>query len=93
MSDLTDINVLTGPLDSTLFPGVPSGVSVHSGFRDEHAKTASQILAEVKSLLAANKANSVTLVSQSPTLRVLVNQYCNRSGTLLAALSASLIPS
>ncbi|TFY66439.1 hypothetical protein EVG20_g4647 [Dentipellis fragilis] len=64
-SDLTDLDADLQALDSSLFPGVPSGVQVHDGFADEHAKTASQILAEVKKLLSENSATSVTLVGHS----------------------------
>jgi hypothetical protein len=47
MSDLTDLNVLKGELNSTLFPGAPAGLEIHSGFRDEHALTADEIRTEV----------------------------------------------
>lgn len=60
---LTDANALVEHLDSTLFPGVDRSVKVHSGFADEHAKTASAILTEVKSLISQYNATSVTLVS------------------------------
>ncbi|KAF8967850.1 Alpha/Beta hydrolase protein [Flammula alnicola] len=65
LSDLTDINIAMGNLDSTLFPGVSSSVQVHEGFRDEHAKTASIILTEVKRLLSVQNTNSVTLIGHS----------------------------
>ncbi|KAJ8482585.1 hypothetical protein ONZ45_g14901 [Pleurotus djamor] len=52
VSLLTDANILTDPLDETLFPGVPSNVWVRDGFRNAHALTATKILAEVKRLLA-----------------------------------------
>ncbi|KAJ8461787.1 hypothetical protein ONZ45_g18174 [Pleurotus djamor] len=65
VSLLTDANILTDPLDSTLFPGVPSNVWVHDGFRNAHALTATKILAEVKRLLAANNAKKVALVGHS----------------------------
>ncbi|VDC03329.1 unnamed protein product [Peniophora sp. CBMAI 1063] len=64
-SDLTDINIAMATLDSTLFPGVPSGVQVHKGFSDVQKQTASLILKEVKSLMSANSVNSVTLVGHS----------------------------
>ncbi|KAG1820718.1 Alpha/Beta hydrolase protein [Suillus variegatus] len=62
---LTDANALVEHLDSTLFPGVDRSVKVHSGFADEHAKTASAILTEVKSLISQYNATSVTLVGHS----------------------------
>ncbi|KAJ8522418.1 hypothetical protein ONZ45_g1007 [Pleurotus djamor] len=65
VSLLTDANILTDPLDKTLFPGVPSNVWVHDGFRNAHALTATKILAEVKRLLAANNAKKVALVGHS----------------------------
>jgi hypothetical protein len=49
-------------LDPTLFPNVPSDVQVHSGFAVEHKKTASQILGEVKDLMAKYSSNHVILV-------------------------------
>ncbi|KAI0670760.1 alpha/beta-hydrolase [Trametes maxima] len=64
-SDLTDINFFLDDLDSTLFPGLPSGVQAHNGFADEHAKTASTILTEVKNLLAKNNAKQVVVVGHS----------------------------
>ncbi|KAI0699167.1 alpha/beta-hydrolase [Cerioporus squamosus] len=65
LSDLTDVNLFTKSLDTTLFPGVPSSVQVHGGFADEHAKTAAPILAEVKSLLATTGYTNVFLVGHS----------------------------
>ncbi|KAL0946173.1 hypothetical protein HGRIS_012436 [Hohenbuehelia grisea] len=65
VSVLTDANILQDPLDTALFPGVPSSVLVHDGFRNAHALTAKQILAEVKKQLAAHNANKVTLVGHS----------------------------
>ncbi|KAI0269945.1 alpha/beta-hydrolase [Gloeopeniophorella convolvens] len=64
-ADLTDLNVDKGKLDNTLFPGVPSGVEVHGGFSDEHKKTATQILTEVKKLMAQHSATKVILVGHS----------------------------
>ncbi|TFY75768.1 hypothetical protein EWM64_g8245 [Hericium alpestre] len=64
-SDLTDIDIPKEALNSTLFPNVPDGVEVHSGFADEHQKTASQILDEIKKLMTQNSATSVTLIGHS----------------------------
>lgn len=69
MSDLTDINIATTSLNSTLFPGAPSDISVHKGFSDEHGLTGGQILAEVNKQLTANNAKHVTLVSNQ-------SRYC-----------------
>lgn len=65
MSDLTDVNIVTEKPDATLFPGLPDDITVHSGFADEHKKTAGTILTEVQNLLSANNAKSVTLVGHS----------------------------
>ncbi|KAI1789485.1 alpha/beta-hydrolase [Ganoderma leucocontextum] len=64
-SDLTDINLVRTPLNSTLFPGVSSDVQVHGGFADEHAKTATIILDEVKKLLSSYGASTVVAVGHS----------------------------
>lgn len=54
-----------GSLSTTLFPGVSSSVKVHAGFRDEHAKTAPAILAEVKRLMSVKGTTNVALVSST----------------------------
>ncbi|KAI0684506.1 Alpha/Beta hydrolase protein [Cytidiella melzeri] len=65
VAELTDIDIVKETLDSTLFPGVPSDVEVHSGFANEQAKTATQILSAVQTALSENGASSVTLVGHS----------------------------
>ncbi|KAJ6475056.1 Alpha/Beta hydrolase protein [Mycena vitilis] len=65
MSDLTDLNVLKGELNSTLFPNAPAGLEIHSGFRDEHALTADEIRTEVQRLIADKGAKQVTVVGHS----------------------------
>ena len=65
LADLTDLNIGLKGLDSTFFPGVSSDVQVHGGFADEHAQTASTILAEVKKLLSSSGASTVVTVSGS----------------------------
>jgi len=62
VSDLTDLNALMDPLDANLFPGVPSSVLVHDGFRNEHALTAPIILAEVKRLMLVKNTKNVATV-------------------------------
>ncbi|KAF8877646.1 alpha/beta-hydrolase [Gymnopilus junonius] len=64
-ADLTDIDLLMGALDAALFPGTSASIQVHQGFRDEHAKTAHQILAEVKRLMSTKKTNSVAGIGHS----------------------------
>jgi len=39
-ADLTDLGFFLEPLNSALFPRLPSGIKVHNGFADEHAKYA-----------------------------------------------------
>ncbi|KAJ7176008.1 alpha beta-hydrolase [Mycena filopes] len=65
MSDLTDLNLLKGPLNATLFPGTPDGIEIHSGFRDEHALTADEIRTEVQRLIATKNATQVTVIGHS----------------------------
>ncbi|KAI0027803.1 lipase [Vararia minispora EC-137] len=65
VADLTDINIIMGTLNSTLFPGVPSSVKVHEGFRNVQEKTATTILADVRSALTAHSASKVTVVGHS----------------------------
>ena len=61
---LTDLNVKYMVPDPVLFPNVPSGVQVHSGFALEQQKTAPQILAEVKRLMAKHSSTHVILVGR-----------------------------
>ncbi|KAF8161184.1 alpha/beta-hydrolase [Crassisporium funariophilum] len=65
LSDLTDVDILMGSLDSTLFPGVASSVQVHEGFRDEHEQTAATILKEVKRLMTTTGSKSVVTIGHS----------------------------
>ena len=62
-SDLTDVDFFLTNLDTTLFPGVSSNVQAHNGFLAEHAKTASQILTEVKNLISSKGVKQVITVS------------------------------
>ena len=59
---LTDIEFHFMALDPVLFPDVPSGIKVHSGFAIEHKKTANQILTEVKRLMDEYSSTHVILV-------------------------------
>jgi len=65
LSVLTDLNIEFMKPDPILFPMVPNGVEVHSGFAIEHKKTASLILAEVKDLMAKHSSTHVILVGHS----------------------------
>ncbi|KAF9055682.1 lipase class 3 family protein [Panaeolus papilionaceus] len=64
-ADATDANAFLESLDSTLFPGVSSSVEAHSGFANEHAKTANTILSAVQSTISAHGAKQVTVVGHS----------------------------
>ncbi|KAG8746071.1 hypothetical protein FRC10_006174 [Ceratobasidium sp. 414] len=65
LSLLTDAEALFGSLDPSLFPGLPSSISVHSGFRDAHASTAATVLTTVKEIIAARGATKVTVTGHS----------------------------
>ncbi|TFK42078.1 lipase class 3 family protein [Crucibulum laeve] len=64
-ADATDADAFLGTLDSTLFPGVSSSVEVHSGFRNEQAKTANQILSAVSTAISVHSATTVAVVGHS----------------------------
>ncbi|KAJ6580414.1 lipase [Mycena vulgaris] len=59
---LTDINFLLESLDRSLFPGLNSSIEAHSGFANEQAQTAIEILAAVQSALSTFGVNKVTMV-------------------------------
>ena len=59
---LTDLHFHFMALDPVLFPDIPRGIKVHSGFAIEHKKTANQILAEVKRLMDEHSSTHVILV-------------------------------
>jgi len=59
----TDADKRLDKLDATLFPGVDPDVKVHSGFRNEHAVTASVVFNEVKRLIVDKKTKNITLVT------------------------------
>ena len=40
---MTDFNFLPEPLNSSLFPGIPPGVEVHSGFANEQSRYATLV--------------------------------------------------
>ncbi|KAF8718982.1 hypothetical protein AX14_011606 [Amanita brunnescens Koide BX004] len=65
LSVVTDLKIPLVQLDPVLFPGVSSGVLVHKGFRDAHARTALSILEEVRNLFTKHDVNSLTLVGHS----------------------------
>ncbi|KAJ7272670.1 alpha/beta-hydrolase [Mycena haematopus] len=62
---VTDSDFFLGTLDPTLFPGLSSSIEAHSGFRDEQAKTATQVLAAVQTALSQFGVKKVTIVGHS----------------------------
>jgi hypothetical protein len=62
---IDDSDFFLQPLDSTLFPGVPSTVKVHNGFADSHAESAPAVLAAVKKTLAKSKSKKVVVTGHS----------------------------
>ncbi|KAF8180842.1 alpha/beta-hydrolase [Pholiota molesta] len=62
---VTDIEFSLINLNSTLFPGISSDIKVHSGFADEHAKTATSVLAAVQTALQQSSLKKITLVGHS----------------------------
>ncbi|KAG9224176.1 hypothetical protein CCMSSC00406_0006844 [Pleurotus cornucopiae] len=93
---LTDAEAVRGKLDASLFPGVPSAVTVHDGFRDEHAKTAPTILAAVQRTLSAHPASKrVTVVGHSlgtPGSFFLLQWLNTGAGAALALLDGVYLP-
>ncbi|KAF8704510.1 hypothetical protein AX14_013931 [Amanita brunnescens Koide BX004] len=61
----TDAKAFQENLDSSLFPGISSSVEVHSGFADEQAQTATNVLSAVQSTISAHGATRVTIVGHS----------------------------
>ncbi|KAL9716656.1 hypothetical protein Ac2012v2_001108 [Leucoagaricus gongylophorus] len=62
---VTDSKFFLKKLDSSLFPGVSSSVEAHSGFADEQAKTAADILSAVQTAISQTKITTVTVVGHS----------------------------
>ncbi|KAF8129294.1 Alpha/Beta hydrolase protein [Boletus edulis] len=62
---LTDADFIMDGLDSSLYPGISPDIQVHSGFRDDQAQTASEILQGVQTAMSKFGASSVTLVGHS----------------------------
>ncbi|KAH8833452.1 Alpha/Beta hydrolase protein [Flagelloscypha sp. PMI_526] len=53
------------PADSNLFPGLPKGVEVHEGFRDAHARSATDVLTAVKTTMSTHSTNKIVTVGWS----------------------------
>ncbi|KAF7358425.1 Lipase-3 domain-containing protein [Mycena venus] len=62
---LTDGNFVLEPLNPLLFPNISPFVLVHSGFADEHATTATDVLAAVRNATTRFGATKVTIVGHS----------------------------
>src|SRR6267154_5456271 len=97
LSVLTDLEFHFMALDPVLFPDIPSGIKVHSGFAIEHKKTADQILAEVEQLMDEFSSTHVVLVCLYCRIlmpsgrRAHLFRYCtHRSVTPLAEGSRNL---
>jgi hypothetical protein len=84
LSLLTDIDFLPVSLDATRFPGAPSDIKIHQGFRDAHYDTALPILNETQRLIKAKGADNVVLV------RSLSNTISSTSFSLPSLVSSSL---
>lgn len=65
MSLVTDLKLFLSPLNRLFFPGMATNIRVHTGFGEQHAKTAKDILAAVKYALLKSGFNQVTLVGHS----------------------------
>ncbi|KAH8806872.1 alpha/beta-hydrolase [Flagelloscypha sp. PMI_526] len=59
---IADANIIQTSLDSTLFPGVPSGVKVHSGFKESQAD---RFLVPVKTTMASHNTSNIAVVGSS----------------------------
>ncbi|KAG8906414.1 hypothetical protein FRB99_006916 [Tulasnella sp. 403] len=64
-SVLTDFRFWPTTLDPTLFPGLPNGISVHSGFKDMHTSSASEILETVTKIIQQEKTTQVVMIGHS----------------------------
>jgi predicted lipase len=65
MSVLNDAEFLLANINSTLFPGAPDAVQVHSGFSWTQGRTADAVLAAVKGAISGKKAKSVKIFGHS----------------------------
>ncbi|KAF8651854.1 hypothetical protein AX16_004628 [Volvariella volvacea WC 439] len=62
---LTNADFFLDTLNTSLFPGVPSSVKVHNGFRDAHARSASAVISATRTAISRFGATSVTVVGHS----------------------------
>ncbi|KAH8826112.1 lipase class 3 family protein [Flagelloscypha sp. PMI_526] len=64
-SIFVDANFPKSPLDPNLFPGLPNGVEAHSGFKDAHARSATDVLNAVKTTMSTHSTNKIVTVGWS----------------------------
>ncbi|KAN0105220.1 Alpha/Beta hydrolase fold [Russula decolorans] len=64
-ADLTVLKLTRTSLDPSIFPSIPNGIEVHSGFAEAHAKTAADVLQAVNSLLQTYPSTMVTVIGHS----------------------------
>ncbi|KJA19613.1 hypothetical protein HYPSUDRAFT_44174 [Hypholoma sublateritium FD-334 SS-4] len=62
---VTDLTFALKSLDSTLFPGLSISIKTHDGFGDAHAKSATAVLAAVKTGLSKYATTKVSVVGHS----------------------------
>ncbi|KAF8320777.1 lipase [Clavulina sp. PMI_390] len=62
---VNDADLLLSPLDSTLFPGIPSDVEAHSGFQATHGRSAPGVLAAVEKAMTATGSTKVVITGHS----------------------------
>ncbi|KAM5544767.1 hypothetical protein V8D89_001665 [Ganoderma adspersum] len=60
-----DLDVIRESLDPGLFPGVSSSIGVHSGFAGSQSRSASDVLAAVKTGIAQHGSTTVTVTGHS----------------------------
>jgi predicted lipase len=64
-SVIVDLELIHGPLDPNLFPGLSRDIEVHCGFQNAHARSAQQILQAVKQELSMRGTDDVLIVGHS----------------------------
>ncbi|KIO34151.1 hypothetical protein M407DRAFT_223817 [Tulasnella calospora MUT 4182] len=65
LSLVNDADFVPDAMDQAYFPGISSSIKVHGGFQDTFKRSASSILAAVKTVIAAKSSSKVTLVGHS----------------------------
>ncbi|KAK0188491.1 lipase [Armillaria mellea] len=62
---ITDLDFFLESLDNSLFPGIGSGIKVHSGFKESQADSATTVLSSVRTAMSRFSTASVTVVGHS----------------------------